>query len=129
VDYLKLDLENVDPALMSVYQYQNLRTPERAEAIILSHVLPDEASRGYFKWYDEIVARVQGQVPRDLAHLNEIIDSATGQWLEIEMASNFRFVLDLEQSRRTTLESLERFAIGADRSPQRSAAVVERVER
>jgi hypothetical protein len=112
-----------------VYQYQNLRTPERAEAIILSHVLPDEASRGYFKWYDEIVARVQGQVPRDLAHLNEIIDSATGQWLEIEMASNFRFVLDLEQSRRTTLESLERFAIGADRSPQRSAAVVERVER
>jgi S1-C subfamily serine protease len=120
-DYLRIDPENYDSGMMNIFQYHNLRTPEQSEILILSHVLPDEASRGYFGWYDEIVARVQGQTPRDLTHLNEIIDSATGQWLEIEMLSGYRFVLDLEQSRRTSAELLARFSIGADRSPLHGA--------
>lgn len=124
-DYLYTDIENADVGLLNVFQYQNVRTPERAEALILSQVLPSEASRGYFDWIDEIVARVQGQTPRDLAHLNEIIDSATGRWLEIEMLSGFRFVLDLEQARRSTPQILERFAIGADRSLQGTTLLAE----
>lgn len=124
-DYLYTDLENADVGLMNVFQYQNVRTPERAEALILSQVLPSEASRGYFDWFDEIVGRVQGQTPRDLAHLNEIIDSATGRWLEIEMLSGFRFVLDLDEVKRTTPEILERFAIGADRSSQKATMLAE----
>jgi len=127
-DYLLVDVENVDVALSSLYRYRNLRTPDRAEAIILSHVLPGDASRGYFEWYDEIVARVQGVTPHDMAHLNEIIDTATGRWLEIQMESGFRLVLDLEQARGETPLILEKFAIAADRSPGVEAAVVERVE-
>jgi hypothetical protein len=124
-DYLFVDLEHADVGLISLFRDQNLRTPERAEALILSHVLPGEASRGYFDQFDEIIARVQGKTPRDLAHLNAIIDSATGRWLEIETATGRRLVLDLEQSRQTTPEILERFAIGADRSPQGETRIVE----
>ena len=124
-DYLTVDPENADVGLVSLFRDQNLRTPERAEALILSHVLPAEASRGYFDQFDEIITRVQGRTPRDLADLNAIIDSATGRWLEIETVSGHRYVLDLEQSRRTTPEILERFAIGADRSPQGETMVVE----
>jgi hypothetical protein len=125
-DYLFIDLASADVGLMNVLLYQNVRTPERSEALILSHVLPSEASRGYFDVVDQIVARVQNQTPRDFAHLNEIIDSATGRWLEIEMMSGVRFVLDLEESRRATPEILERFAIKGDRSPQRETMIVER---
>jgi hypothetical protein len=122
VDYLRIDPETADHALVALYQQGNLRTPARAEAIILSQVLPGEASRGYFEWFDEIVSRVQGQTPRDMAHLNEIIDSATGSWLEVEMASGARLVLDLDECRRATPEILERFAIAADRSPREAGA-------
>jgi hypothetical protein len=127
VDYLKIDPETADHALVALYQQGNLCTPERAEAIILSQVLPGEASRGYFEWFDEIVSRVQGLTPRDMAHLNEIIDSATGRWLEVEMASGGRLVLDLDECRRTTPEILERFAIAADRSPREAGAAAERI--
>ena len=41
---------------------------------------------------------------------------------EIETLSRQRFVLDLEQSRRTSAELLARFSIGADRSPLHDAS-------
>jgi S1-C subfamily serine protease len=127
LDYLFLDDENMDYELATIALQYNLRTPERAQVLILTNVLPGEASRGY-DGANLIIARVQGQIPRDLAHLNEIIDTATGQWLEIETYTTFRFVLDLEQARRTTPEILAKFAIGADRSPANATTLGERVE-
>jgi S1-C subfamily serine protease len=127
VDYLIMEGDDADVGFVNLYRYQNIRTPDRDESLILSQVLPGDASRGYFEWADEIVARVQGQTPRDLTHLNEIIDSATGRWLEVEMASGIRIVINLEEARRTTPEILQRFAIGADRSPKEAGAAAARV--
>ncbi len=129
VDYVMIDPKNADPAMMSMCMYHNLRTPDRSESIILSQVLPSEASRGYVDVYDEIVSRVQGRVPRDMADLNDIIDHATGRWLDVETSGGLHLVLDIDQARRATPEILERFAIGADRSPHGKEAVVERVDR
>jgi S1-C subfamily serine protease len=126
-DYLYISLESADIELMNIFNYQNLRTPDRREVLFVSQVLPGEVSRGYLDRHNEVVGRVNGRTPRDLAHLNEIIDSATGTWLEIETPRGFRFVLDLKDSKRTTPAMIERFAIGDDRSPRGETMVVERV--
>ena len=124
-DYLYIDLEYADVELMNLFRHRDLRTQEQAEVLFISQVLPGGASRGYLGSADEVVARVQGQTPRDLAHLNQIIDSANGRWLEIETPRGMRFVLDLEESRRTTPQIIERFAISSDRSPQGETMVGE----
>lgn len=99
-----------------LYQYWGgLQTAERSEWVVLSQVLADELTVGYDGRNNELVDTVNGQVPRDLAHLVELVDAATDRLL-IETTWGFRVVLEPEQVRARQPSILARYRIPRDRS-------------
>jgi S1-C subfamily serine protease len=106
---------NHDLAWYAYHQY--LRTAERREIVLLSQVLAAPVNRGYHDWENEIVASVNGVVPRDLPHLIELVTAAAGPRLTVMTAEGRRLVLDLVRARDASASILDRYGVPADRSP------------
>lgn len=91
-------------------------TAERRQVVILSTVLPDPVGRGYFDWESMVVRSVNAAVPRDLAHLAELVDEATGPYLRIETEDGFVMTLDVKAAREAAPRILAKYGISHDRS-------------
>jgi S1-C subfamily serine protease len=78
---------------------KNFRTPERHQVILLTSVLPAPLNRGYQDYVDEVVASVDGKMPKDMEDLVRIIKNARGEGLKVTTESGAVLVLDLEQAR------------------------------
>lgn len=115
MDYFRL-FKHAPPDFSYYLSYRNLRTPERSQLVLLSKVLAAPLTRGYHELSNSIVARVQGQVPRDLAHLVRIVEGSTEPWLKVETESGKSVILSLEEARSRTGEILKMYGIGGDRS-------------
>ncbi|RMG42608.1 MAG: serine protease [Acidobacteria bacterium] len=96
---------------------RNVVTPDRHELIIIQQVLPDPVNRGYQDWADLVVETVNGVRPRDLDALAELVDTATGEWLAIEVGDGRRMVLPLAEARAARERILRNFGLDDDRSP------------
>jgi S1-C subfamily serine protease len=114
-EYFEL-YEELPPRLAGYSDARNVVTAERRQVVILSAVLPDPVARGYLDWESVVVRSVGGIVPRDLAHLAEIVDAATGPWLRIETEEGFLMALDVAAARAAAPRILKKYGIPADRS-------------
>jgi len=116
-EYFEL-YDELPPKLAAYASGRDVMTAERRQIVILSTVLPDPVGRGYLDWESVVVRTVNGIVPRDLAHLAEIVDHATSKWLRIETADGLVMVLDIEAAREAAPHILEKYGIPRDRSVQ-----------
>jgi hypothetical protein len=96
--------------------YQNVRSAERRQVIVINKVLADPLNRGYHDWQDMVVKSINGEIARDMTHVAELIDTAAGPWLRILTEDGAMIVLDLELARATTSNILENYGMAEDRS-------------
>jgi S1-C subfamily serine protease len=102
LEYLFLynDNDNWIPGELSIYGLtRNYRTAKRNQIIMLTSVLPAPLNRGYQDYEDEVVATVDGRVPRDMADLVSIVEEAAGPRLRVVTESGAVLVLDLKRAR------------------------------
>ena len=113
-----LELYDDPPShMVDLYFHRNAQTADRSGVIILSRVLPSAVNRGYEDFEEEIIARIDGRVPRDLADLTRHLDAAKGEFVQMETRQGRRVVLDRERAVAGLPRVLERYAISSDRSP------------
>ena len=113
-----LELYDDPPShMVDLYLHRNAHTSDRSGVIVLSRVLPAAINRGYEDFEDEIIVKVDGRVPRDLADLTRHLDGATGEFVQLETREDRRVVLDRERAIEVLPRLLERYAISSDRSP------------
>ncbi len=102
---------------MSHYTYfHNQRTKKRDQLILLSKVLPASVNRGYHDMRPLIVTSVQGQFPRDIKQLVEIIEKSREPYLKLIMETGEVVIIDLERARKEQKKILKLHNIPADRS-------------
>jgi len=116
VSYL-LYLEEVPYDLGDYATTRNLVTPQRSQLILLQKVLPHPVNRGYQTVEDQVVEKVNGTVPRDMAHLATLIDGAKGQFLEIEAGDRSLVTVSLAEARAAQAAILSAYGLVSDRSP------------
>ena len=114
IDYL-FYFEDPPPDFIYYALYRNVVTEDRSEIIVLQTVLPHAVNRGYQDWTDEIVATVNGTVPRNMAHLAQIIDEAEGDWLRVVTEIGLYITLDLKKARAAQEEILAAYGVPRDR--------------
>jgi len=114
-EYFEL-YEELPPKLAAYADSKGVVTAERRQVVILSAVLPDPVARGYLDWESVVVRNVNGTVPRDLAHLAELVDGAAGTFLRIETEDGFVMILDVAAARAAAPRILEKYGIAHDRS-------------
>jgi S1-C subfamily serine protease len=116
VDYL-MYFEEIPYDLGDFAVSRNRVTADRREVILVQKVLPHPVNRGYQDWEDRPVRSVNGEVPRDMRHLAEIIDNATDPFLQITAEDDAILTIDLQATRSAHATILENFGIVHDRSP------------
>ena len=91
-------------------------TLKRDEVVVLSMVLADGINMGYQDINAAAVVKANGIKLKNLKHLIEIIESMNSGFLELELQSKDKVVLDIAVSRKATTEILARYRIPSDRS-------------
>jgi hypothetical protein len=114
-EYFEL-YDDLPPKLAAYADSKGVVTAERRQVVILSAVLPDPVARGYLDWESVVVRSVDGVVPRDLAHLAEIVDHTTAKFLRIETEDGFVMILDVQAARDAAPRILKKYGIAYDRS-------------
>jgi hypothetical protein len=94
-----MSLYDRDPQFMYLQRYRNLPTEDQLQVIVAGPILDNRLTRGRPSIEGMVVSRVNGVVPRDLAHLARIADDPTERWLRIELDGGLEFALDLVQAR------------------------------
>ena len=89
---------------------------------VLSGLLPNELTREYESFEDEIVYAVNDEPVEDLAHLSSLLDNGTSKLVTIMMERGDIMVLDRAQVQQLTPQVLNRYQVTADRSPQLMSA-------
>jgi hypothetical protein len=123
VHLVEARLESMPASVLTAYVEEAWPTESTRELVVMSSVLPHDVNRGYQDWAFDVVETVQGVAVRDFAHFNELLDGATGRWLDITFEDRSRLVMDLAAVRAADREILARFAIPADRWPLSPATV------
>ncbi|MHC5064071.1 MAG: S1C family serine protease [Planctomycetota bacterium] len=95
--------------------YSGVRTEQRQEVIVLSHVLADEINVGYGSFADEPIVAINGHQPTNLADLVSRVDSCDGL-LDVRTSTQARLVLDAPTARLAGPSILERYGVGTDRA-------------
>jgi len=116
VSYL-LYLEEVPYDLGDYATLRNRVTRERSQLILLQKVLPHPVNRGYQGVEDQVVEKVNGTVPRDMAHLASLIDGARGPFVEIETGERSLVTLSVPEARAAQPTILSSYGLQDDRSP------------
>lgn len=115
--------EKAPPELLHHY-HCGMRTKEREEVVVLSQVLADSITVGFEGLDNTTVSRVatgatrtpgKGIVPRNLAHLVEMLEEARGV-IEIQVSDDSVIALDPVEAREANARILERYHIRRDRS-------------
>ncbi len=90
--------------------------PGRRQVVVLSRVLTTELNRGYQKMEDQVVLSVDGTTVRDLRHLSELFDGASGESMTIMAEGGNVIVLDRAAVTAANGEILARYEVASDRS-------------
>jgi S1-C subfamily serine protease len=116
VSYL-LYLEEVPYDLGDYATLHNRVTRERSQLILLQKVLPHPVNRGYQGVEDQVVEKVNGTVPHDMAHLATLIDGTQGQFVEIETGERSLVTVSVREARAAQQAILTSYGLHEDRSP------------
>lgn len=90
--------------------------PGRRQIVVLSRVLTTEFTRGYQNMEDAVVLSVDGTTVRDLRHLSELLEGASGEFVTIATEDGEVIVLDRAEVTAANGEILARYQITSDRS-------------
>jgi len=104
------------PAFLVDHFLSGLRTSEREDIVLLKCVLADHVNFGYHDYRNEVVEKLNGSLISGMRELAEIIDNASGPYLEIELENKKKVVLDVELCRNASPDILDRYRISSDRS-------------
>ncbi|MBX3185264.1 MAG: trypsin-like peptidase domain-containing protein [Polyangiaceae bacterium] len=98
------------------HYYSGVRTEAQREVVVLTQILADELTMGYEDHSNEVVRRVNGVPPRDLADLVERLTTA-GDVVEVEVACGARLLFETAKVREASSRILERYRVSRARSP------------
>jgi S1-C subfamily serine protease len=98
------------------YYYLGYRTHEQHEVVILTQILADEINVGYGHLYNEAVATLDGNCPRDMEDFVAKLSAARGV-VEITTTSGGVIMMDADEVRKSTPRILARYHIPRDRTP------------
>jgi len=107
-----------DPSPASIYlhAYNDMKTPEKEEIVILSTVLADKINFGYHEYVNKIVEKINDAPISGMKDLIKKIESTEGPYLQIGLESREKIILDVDQCKKLNGEILDRFGISQDRS-------------
>jgi len=107
-----------DPSPASIYlrAFNDMKTPEKEEIVILTSVLADKINFGYHEYVNKIVEKVNDASISGMKDLIGKIESTEGPYLQIGLESREKIVLDVDQCKKMNGEILNRFGIPSDRS-------------
>jgi S1-C subfamily serine protease len=106
--------EKAPPEFLHSY-YNEIRSVERPERVVLSRVLADELTVGYTGRHNELVDKVNGEVVRSLAHLAELLDHA-GEQVRVETSWGALLVFETTEVQDGEARILANYRIGSPRS-------------
>ena len=119
MDYVNRLLETKDTYIPAqVYHAvisQQAQSESRREYVLMTTVLPHAVNQGYQDWSMDIVETVQGVPVRDFAHFNELLDGATGRFINITFDDKSRLVMDREAALAADQELMTHYGMAADR--------------
>ncbi len=95
--------------------YSGVRTAEKKELVILSHVLADEVNVGYGSYTNESVVSVNGIGISDMKDFVRRVDEAEGL-LEFRTSLGATIVFDVKAARDREHSILARYRLTSDRS-------------
>ncbi|MCK4504845.1 MAG: trypsin-like peptidase domain-containing protein [Candidatus Aegiribacteria sp.] len=97
------------------FSFNNWRTEDTEEIVIHTYMLPAEVNTGYENISNEIIRMVDGTPVRSFSQFVELVDSSTGQFLELTTNLGNIIVLDREEAFAVNDEILDRYGIPEDR--------------
>jgi S1-C subfamily serine protease len=100
--------------LLSAY-YTGIRNEEQHEMVVLSRVFADELTVGYEHYDTQLLKSVNGQTPRDMRHLVQLVENARGV-ISFETARRARIDIDSDEARAALTRIMRRYRIPRDRS-------------
>ena len=122
-DHISALTSDVPTSVLSAYLESTYRTESRRVLVMMTDILPHRVNRGYQDWPMSVVETIQGTPVEDFEHFNQLLDTATGKWLNITFSDKSRLVLDLVAARDANDEVFKTFAIAQDRWPATPATV------
>ncbi len=100
--------------LLHRYYFGN-RTEEQQEVIVIAQVLADELNVGYEHFQYDVVTKIDGKTPRDLAQLVGLLDAAkSAVILETDIGGTLLF--DAPNARKAGARIQQRYHVPSDRS-------------
>ncbi len=111
--------EGFKPRMQDLYGH-GVPSQGSKQVVMVSHVLPHEMNRGYNKFSNLIVEKVNGRPISDMRDLIAAFDHPLGKYHVMEFDEHTWFgstiVLDAARARQATQEILRTFKIPSDRS-------------
>lgn len=95
--------------------FNNWRTEEREEIVILTFMLPAEVNAGYESNNYEIIETVNGTTVRSFSQFVEMVDSGTDPFLELTTNLGNIIILDRDKATADNVEIMARYSIPVDR--------------
>jgi hypothetical protein len=95
--------------------YRGVRSEEQQQYVVVTQILADRVTVGYETISEQGVLKVNGQQPRDLRHLIELLEAETGI-VKIDISKGMSIVLQASDVRESTPRILERYRVPRDRS-------------
>ena len=95
--------------------FDNWRTEEREEIVVLTFMLPGEVNTGYETLQNEIIETVDGVAVRDFTQFVELVDSGSGEYLELTTNLGNIIILDRRESETANPVIMARYGIPTDR--------------
>jgi S1-C subfamily serine protease len=87
------------------------------QLVVLADVLSGDVNRGYEGEGGELIRAVDGKPVRNLAHLVELVEGGTGEFVTFTDGNGERITLARREADESTPELLGRYGLTADRSP------------
>lgn len=95
--------------------FDNWRTREREEIVVLTFMLPAEVNAGYETLQNEIIETVDGVQVSDFSQFVELVDSGTGDYLELTTNLGNIIILDRAEAEDANPAIMARYGIPSDR--------------
>ncbi len=97
------------------FLFDNWRTENREEIVVLTYMLPAEVNTGYESLQNEIIESVNGIPVESFAQFVELVDNETSQFIEFSTNLGSIIVLDRMQAVASNEEIMGRYGILRDR--------------
>lgn len=95
--------------------FDNWRREDREEIVVLTFMLPAGVNTGYETLQNEIIETVDGVNVRNFGQFVELVESGTGEYLELSTNLNNIIVLRREEAEGENASIMNRYGIPSDR--------------